>query len=90
MASIFKNVTSGTIVSSSPASLEKVIVNSHTTGSYRLFNGTSYAATAFGGTFTPASGSSTQEYEAKFDTGLYIHTGGTVDLTVLYNGDQVR
>lgn len=65
-----------------------VIVNSHTSGTWRFVNGTAgqYAtATSVGGTYTPAAGSSDHIWEPiEFDSGCYMAVAGTLDATVLY------
>lgn len=81
------NITSATAtqVTNQPGKLNKIIVNSHTTGSWKLINGTP-TQTALGGTYTPATGSGVYDYEPLgFDTGLCVLTAGTVNLTLVYN-----
>lgn len=61
-----------------------VIVNSHSTGTFRFANGTSTSWTAVGGTYTPATGSSSVVFEPiEFDSGCFMMVGGTLDATVL-------
>jgi len=65
-----------------------VIVNSHTSGTFRFSNGTAtnWSATGLGGTYTPATGSSVILFEPiDFTSGCFFQVGGTLDATVLYN-----
>lgn len=81
------NISSATTtqVTSQPGKLNKIIVNSHTSGSWKLINGT-LTQTAIGGTYSPASGSGVYDLEPLgFDTGLCVVTAGTINLTLVYN-----
>lgn len=68
-----------------------VVVNSHTTGTFRFASGTATSYTAIGGTYTPASGSSVITLEPiEFGSGCFMMVGGTFDSTVLYiEGDDI-
>lgn len=83
-------ITAKGLIHTGPCTLEKIVINSHSTGTFKLFDGIAETGTAFGGTYTPATGSSVIEIEAKFDTGLYIMTAGTINMTPLINGDPLR
>ena len=66
--------------------LHGIVINSHTSGTFKLGNGTVTNYTAFGGTYTPATGSSILMLEpVDFDSGLCVVVGGTLNATVLYN-----
>lgn len=85
-----QNITASTQITSQPGTLERIVVNSHSGGTFKLVNGTA-SQTALGGTYTPATGSSSIEFEPLgFNTGLYVAVGGTADLTVVYNERQPR
>lgn len=61
-----------------------VLINSHTTGTFRFANGTSTSFTPVGGTYTPATGSSAIMFEPiEFNSGCFMAIGGTFDATVL-------
>lgn len=80
------NIKASGQITFNQGALHEIIVNSHTTGTWRLCNGTATSNTAIGGTYTPASGSSTVDYkELEFTSGIYIQTAGTVDLTAVFN-----
>lgn len=87
MESIYKpiNVTSSTQIGSSTKRIQLggIIVNSHTTGTFKLVNGTA-TGTAIAGTYTPASGSSILTFEPiEFDSGCFLVTAGTINVTLL-------
>ncbi len=66
--------------------LHQIVVNSHTSGTWRLANGTLTNATYVQGTYTPATGSSTIDCkELEFASGLCLDVAGTVNLTLIYN-----
>lgn len=73
-------------VTANAAVLHKLIVNSHTTGTFRLANGTSTSLSFVQGTYTPATGSSVIEFESlEFPNGIFVETGGTINWTAIYN-----
>ena len=77
------NIGYTTLIKTGAGTLGKVIVNSHTSGTFKIFNGTNNGATAIGGTYTPASGSSIQLFEVEF-ANLFVQVYGTIDATILY------
>lgn len=80
------NITATGQITTKHSVLHAILVNSHTTGSFRIANGTATAFTAAGGTYTPAAGSSVIEYkELEFASGMYIQTAGTLNLTAVFN-----
>jgi hypothetical protein len=65
--------------------IKGVIVNSHTTATFRFVNGTATNYTSISGTYTPATGSSNLTLDPiEFGAGCYMIVGGTLDATVLY------
>lgn len=80
------NFTARKQVTSNPAVLHSIIINSHTTGTFRVSNGTLTAQTPIQGTYTPAAGSSVIEFDLiDCPNGILIETGGTIDATAIYN-----
>jgi len=80
------NVKTTGQITSSHAVLHEVIVNSHSSGTWRLCNGTATSNSAVGGTYTPAAGSSVVAYkELEFTNGIYVETSGTLDVTAVFN-----
>jgi hypothetical protein len=63
-----------------------VIVNSHTSGTMKLWDNTSAAGTVLLNTFTFPAGSGVYTFpEAiEFYTGLFFTLGGTLDFTIIY------
>jgi hypothetical protein len=61
------------------------IVNSHTNGTFKLWDATSATGTVICNTYTLPSGSSVVMFPApiEFYTGLYFTLGGTLDITWL-------
>ena len=97
MASLYKRIQTtihGSQVSAAPGTVERVQVNSHSTGTFRLIDSTTHDgltnAAGVMGTFTPATGSGTYEVNAVFTTGIFLATSNAVDITVFYNGDPLR
>lgn len=101
MSSLYKRFVSpgaGQQISTTPGSIDKVIVNAHSSGTFKLWDTSAdrgaletLSGTCIGGTYTPAAGSSSILIEASFSRGLYVDTAGTSsDLTILYNGSSVR
>ena len=63
-----------------------VIVNSHTSSTFTLANGTATSYTTIQGSYTPASGSSSILFEPiDLTNGGVIVIQGAADYTVLYN-----
>lgn len=71
------------------AVLHAIIVNSNTSGSFRVGSGTlTHASLTFPmGTYTPATGTSVYLpfYETEFTNGIFIDVGGTINYTVIFN-----
>ena len=83
----YLNGTTSQAVKSTAGALYGVIVNSNTSGTFKLWDNTSAATTVLLNTFTPTSATS-QVYlfpmGISFNTGLFITVSGTIDYTVLY------
>lgn len=64
-----------------------VIVNSHTSGTMKLWDNTSAAGTVIVNTFTFPSGSGVYKFPepVAFYTGLYFTVGGTLDYTIIWS-----
>lgn len=77
-------VSANSLIKSGAGILHKVIVNSHSTGTFRLYDGLT-AVNPIGGTYTPATGSSVIDFNLAFNTGLYYVKGGTIDATLSTN-----
>ena len=83
---LYKNITVDTLIKTGPGALVGVIVNSHTSGTLKMWDNTSAATTVIFNTITfGATERFMPFYGAKFTVGCYADIGGTVDLTIIYN-----
>lgn len=82
----YANITADTAVKSGAGTFYGFIVNSHTSGTLKVWDNTSAATTVLMNTYTFAAGSSEHLFPMgiSFNTGLYADIGGTVDITILY------
>lgn len=82
----YLNGTTSQAVKSAPGALYGVMVNSHTSGTIKLWDNTSAATTVLLNTITFAAGPQLLSFPqgVSFNTGLFITVGGTIDYTVLY------
>jgi hypothetical protein len=82
----YANITADTLVKTGFGIVAGFIVNSHTSGTLKLYDNTSAAAPLIINTFTFPTGSGVYEFpeEVAFNTGLYADIGGTVDITIIY------
>lgn len=83
----YLNGTTSQQVKATAGALYGVIVNSNTSGTFKLWDNTAGSGTVLINTFTPTTATS-QTYifpqGVTFNTGLFITVGGTIDYTVLY------
>lgn len=78
--------TASKLLQSGASAIHGVIINSHTTGTFRFYDAlTGAAASAIGGTYTPAAGSSVIAFPKPIacTTGIFVAAGGTIDATVI-------
>ena len=62
-----------------------IIVNSHSSGTIKLWDNTSAAGTIIINTYTFPAGSGIYQFPAiEFYTGLYATIGGTLDYTIIW------
>lgn len=82
----YANITATGAVKSAAGTLYGIIINSHTSGTLKLWDNTSGASPVLMNTYTFAAGSGYMAFPQgiSFNTGLYATVGGTVDLTILY------
>lgn len=83
----YTNITADTLIKTGFGKVAGFIVNSHTSGTLKLWDNTSAATTVIMNTFTFAAGSSVQVFpeSISFNVGLYADVGGTVDLTIIWD-----
>ena len=83
----YLNGTTSQAVKSGAGTLYGIVVNSHTSGTIKVWDNTSAATTVIFNTITFAAGSGIVlnfPQGVSFNTGLYIEKGGTIDYTILY------
>lgn len=86
----YMNMSASGLVKTGKGRLHGIIINSHTSGTVKVWDNTSAATTVLCNTITFSAVATTGErfipfFGATFNTGLYITVGGTADITVLYN-----
>jgi WD40 repeat protein len=81
----YTEVTSSSLIKTGGGQLLGIFVASASnTPTIKLWDNTSGATTVLVNTFTPTA-AAFYSIPVKFQTGLYITIGGTVDCTVIYN-----
>lgn len=82
----FVNGTASGSIKATPGGLYGIIVNSHTSGTLKLWDNTSAAGTVLINTFTFPTGSGMYIFPMgiSFNIGLFATVGGTLDYTILY------
>lgn len=80
------NITADTLIKTGFGKVAGFIINSHTSGTLKLWDNTSAATTVLTNTYTFPSGSGVVTFPEPvgFNTGLYADIGGTVDLTIIW------
>lgn len=81
----YNNKTASSLIKTGAGKVFGVIVNSHTSGTMKLWDSTSAAGTVILNTFTFPAGSGVYNFAEpiEFYTGLYFTLGGTLDITFL-------
>lgn len=81
----YKNLSASGLVVTGSGKVDGIVVNSHTSGTIKLWDNTSAATTVLCNTMTLAVGERfIPLYGMNFNTGLYVTIGGTADITVAY------
>lgn len=83
----YLNGTSSQLVKAGPGVLIGIMVNSHSSGTIKLWDNTAGSGTVLLNTTTFAAGPTVWSIPGGgvgFNTGLFITVGGTIDYTVLY------
>lgn len=85
-SSKYLNGTTSQAVVTGSGRLYGIIINSHSSGTFKLWDNTSAAGTVITNTFTVPTGSQMYLFPIPVDfyTGLFITVGGTIDYTLLY------
>jgi len=82
----YTNLSASALVKTGAGVLKGIVVNSHSSGTLKLWDNTSAATTVILNTITFAAGSGiVLTFPAiEFSTGLYATIGGTADITLLW------
>lgn len=86
-AAKYTNGTAGATIKTGQGTVYGIIVNSHTSGTFKLWDNTAGSGTVITNTFTlAAAGSQVVLFPApiSFYTGLFMDVGGTIDYTVIW------
>lgn len=79
-------LTATGLVYTGPATVNGIIVSSHTGGTLKLWDNTSAATTVLVDTYTFPAGSGVYTfYGAKATTGIFATVGGTLAATLIFN-----
>lgn len=81
----YVNGTTSQQIKANAGTLWGIVVNSHTSGTIKLWDNTSAAGTVIFNTITLTAGANFIMFPVgiSFYTGLYITVGGTIDYTLL-------
>lgn len=82
----YTNLTASAAIKSVAGTLYGIIVNSHTSGTLKLWDNTAGSGTVILNTITFAAGPNfiTLPQGVSFNTGLFATIGGTADITILW------
>lgn len=82
----YSNISASTLIKTGSGTLYGIIVNSHSSGTLKLWDNTSAASTVICNTITFAAGPQVLMFPPgmSFYTGLYATVGGTADITIVY------
>jgi len=84
---LYSNKTTSALIKTGVGKVYGFIINSHTSGTLKLWDNTSAATTVIINTYTFTAGSGVVTFPEpiNFTVGLYATIGGTADITLLYN-----
>jgi len=82
----YTNGTGSGAIKSAAGAYYGVVVNSHTSGTLKLWDNTAGSGTVLMNTFTFPAGSGFYNFPQgiSFNTGLFATVGGTLDYTILW------
>jgi hypothetical protein len=86
----YTNGTASALIRTGAGQVAGVIVNSHTSGTMKLWDNTSAATTVIVDTYTFPAGSGMYMFPKPIDfyTGLYFTVGGTLNYTIVWKGNS--
>lgn len=84
---LYKNISASAQVKAGVGKVYGFIINSHTSGTLKLWDALTATTPILMNTYTFAAGSGVVDFgePINFVTGLYATIGGTADITILYN-----
>lgn len=87
LGSHYRNNNASALIASGSGTIAGVIVNSHTSGTLKLWDSTSASGLVIMNTFTFPAGSGVYKFpdDINFNTGLFATVGGTLDYTIIFN-----
>ena len=82
----YTNLSASALIKTGAGVIKGIVVNSHSSGTLKLWDNTSAATTVIFNTITFAAGSGIvlNLPAVEFSTGLYATIGGTADITILW------
>lgn len=81
----YKNLTASGLVKTGYGSVVGVIINSHTSGTLKLWDNTTGSGTVINNTISFAVGERyINLFSEGFTTGLFATIGGTADITIVF------
>ncbi len=82
----YTNLTASALIKTGAGVVSGFIVNSHTSGTLKLWDAVTATAPVLMNTFTFPAGSSSVRLpdDVSFDTGLYATITGTADITLIW------
>jgi hypothetical protein len=84
-ANSYKNLAASALVKTGAGVVKGVVINSHTSGTLKLWDNTSAATTVLCETMSFAVGERfVPLFDANFNTGLFATIAGTANITILY------
>jgi len=83
----YRNLTASALIKTGFGKVAGFIVNSHTSGTLKLWDNTSAATTVITNTYTFPSGAQVVRFPEPvcFNVGLYATVGGTADITIIWD-----
>lgn len=86
LAGKYTNLTSSALVKTGAGNVQGVVINSHSSGTLKLWDALTATTPIINNTMSFAVGERfIPLYGAQFVTGLFATIGGTADITIIYN-----
>lgn len=87
LGSHYKNSAASGLIKSGTGTVAGVIVNSHSSGTLKLWDSTTASGLVIIDTFTFPTGSGVYKFpdDIAFTNGLFATIGGTLNFTIIYN-----